>query len=618
MAMPPRSKHEGERSSSKFNLAAGYSLGYRNREDVTTLPNNVLTAGSQNVLTTVKRTIRNRNGYVLDGQRGTQGRSIVSSYDWQVHSGVERNVRFSWDGTIGRLQYRYDNGTTVTWRDLYSRSGASMMNFAEYWDVNEFHQFLFFVDGATGIYFWDGAVTTVGSTTANTITKAGGSTWAAVGFHSTATYTRQVIINGNTYAYTGGAGTATLTGVTPDPTGEANGSVVHQAVNTIINSSLSGVPTAMTKDLISCLRQQIYLASFTQNAVYVSKVNNPSDYNYTATRLVGEGAYVNLDSTIKAFSAQQSEMYVSAGKDFWYTTKFTLSSDNTKESLDIIRLKTTSQQGALSQGALTKVKNYVAFVSNEPIVNTLGIDANFLQEPRITDLSFPVVNDMNAADLTDCNLLYHKQFLYVTFPRNNAMLIYNMTNPESPYWEAPQTFPFARLAIIGGELYAHHYGIDETFKMFTGYNDDGHDMVASAVFPYDVSGSRDEYKSSDACYFDGYITSNTDITLSIIAGYGSSPKSFTISGTNTKFIRPVVDDTSLGKSPLGYAPLGSTLEDANPVQRLRGIITYPRQTSKAFETALTLTSRGIDQRWEIVALGTNATITTEEPTDIKQ
>jgi len=95
------------------------------------------------------------------------------------------------------------------------------------------HSRLIAVDGADTsnlatlrAYALDPPATTYASSTAVTITKQGAPTWAAAGFDTAG----QVVIDAITYTYTGGSGTTTLTGVTPDPTagGHIAGAVVEQ------------------------------------------------------------------------------------------------------------------------------------------------------------------------------------------------------------------------------------------------------------------------------------------------------------------------------------------------------------------------------------------------------
>ena len=62
------------------------------------------------------------------------------------------------------LQYRYDNGTTISWNTLKSDMASGLMRFTgDYWDTTELLNKLLFVDGSTNLYDWSGAITTFAS-----------------------------------------------------------------------------------------------------------------------------------------------------------------------------------------------------------------------------------------------------------------------------------------------------------------------------------------------------------------------------------------------------------------------------------------------------------------------
>lgn len=56
----------------EFTIIDAFTLGYRNREDLTKLPPGVLIQGSQNVLTSVLNTVGIIPGYTLDGQSANE------------------------------------------------------------------------------------------------------------------------------------------------------------------------------------------------------------------------------------------------------------------------------------------------------------------------------------------------------------------------------------------------------------------------------------------------------------------------------------------------------------------------------------------------------------------
>lgn len=612
----------------EFQVIEKFNLGYRNREDITNLPPGVMVTGSQNVLTNTSGRIAVRKGYALDGQsNSTVGTNIQSSFDWYTFKGGQRNMRagFLSSAGVGKMQYRYVasagdyyNGTTFTegqvyWIDLLSSLTSVSFNFTIYWNTTEAIATILFCNGGQNVWEWTGAITTLLSATSNTITKTGTDSWQAAGFYLNGT--RQVTINGNTYTYTGGETTTTLTGVTGDPSAESVNSIIQQTPRSTASSAVTGLPATFNISLISNLRNQVYYGSLSDFTVYISKIDNYQDVSFTSpVRVVGEGALATLNDALVAFYPQQDAMYVSAGRSQWYQTSFTLSSDLAKESFQIVRLKTTEQQGAQSQALVTKIKNNIVSLSFEPIINSLGLVANVLDYPQMTDLSYSIVNDMNALDFTGGSLFYYRNFLYVAVPSEGLVLIYNMTNPKDIYWEAPQILPISRFSIIDGNLYGHSSQVGETYELFTGYNDNGNPIAAVALFSFQNYGVRNKSKSFNKFYSEGYISSNTTLTLGLqydLDGCAINTQ-YDLLGSNSEFVCVATSDASLGKVSLGKNPLGGQLGQTSATSlppKFRWIKTFGRTPN--FEFQPSYSSTGIDQQWEILAFGPAESATSE-------
>ena len=598
---------------SDFSLVTQY-LGYRNKEDSTNLPAGYLVYGSQNILTTTGGRFGPRMGYVIDGQSDATIAGVKSSFDWDRSSGNQVNLRYA----NGKLQYRYVasagdkwSGNTFTasqvyWIDLMTGLTASNINFTDFWDfTTEKLSLLLFVMGSSNIYDWTGMVTTLASATTNTITKTGITTWGQIGALKNGT--RSVIINGNVYTYTGGEGTTTLTGVTPDPSAEPVNSVIHQSVRTNANSTSIGssLPSAFTNDLIGVLRNQVYIGSLTSQSIYISKVNSYTDYQFTApTRIVGEGAIITLDGIAVSLMPQEDTMYISAGKDFWYQTKFTLSSDLTKEDFSITRLKTSARQAAQSQALTAKNKNSIVFISNETTFDELGRLVNNFNTPLSQNISDPIKNDFDVYDFTDGQVVYFRNFIFISVPKSGLVRVYNIVKG---YWEAPQILPIARFSIINGVLYGHDYNTPQTYQLFTGHNDNGNPIDARAYFSFQNYGTRSQTKDFNEFYVEGYISSNSTITHGInfeTDGF-QSQLSYDISGTDTLVANFGGGSGSLGKSSLGKNPIGGInplTSDTNSLPPKYRVIFTP-QRAPFYESQFFFSSIGVDYQWEILSFG---------------
>jgi hypothetical protein len=471
---------------------------------------------------------------------------------------------------------------------------------------------------------------TIATVTAGTITLIAANALTAEGAGATVVInqTRQVTINSTVYNYTGGASTTTLTGVTPTPAAEPVNSVVQQTVLTLPSTAILSLPT-LNYSLIANYKQHLVVGDLQNQTIYGSKTNNALSFAFTSpTRIVGEGFSFTLDDFPTALIPQDEDLYVSGGIDSWYLSKFTLSADLTAESISFNKLKTTRLQAAQTQALTTKIKNNIVFLSNEPIINSLGLVADILSVPQTSDLSYSIVNDISNYDATNGSMTYNKMFLYVAFPAEGLIRIYNMTSQEvdrdgnrAIYWEAPQNIPASRFSIIDGEVYFHSYLLGETYKLFNGYNDNGHPINAVAKFSFNNNGIRTETKSFNEYYVEGYIKSNTTLYLNVLLDYfpNGSPLSTPIAGNDARIILSSGANNSLGKVSLGKNPVGSTSLVTNPNDtppKFRVIKTTARQPF--YEEQTSFSSSGTDFQWEVLAFGANSTLTSEGNNSIKQ
>lgn len=415
--------------------------------------------------------------------------------------------------------------------------------------------------------------------------------------------------------------TTTFTGVTPDPTGA--GIVVGDAVvqSPVIGTSAVTNSALTELDLIANFGNQIYYGSFIDHNIFITKVNSYTDATVSVPRVVGQGATAVLDAPPVAFIAQDDSMLCSAGKDYWYKSQFTLSADLAKEAFNFNRLKTTSNQGTQSQALTNKTKNNVIYVSYEPIFNTLGTVQNFLNSPQAENLSDPIKYDMDAYDFTGGSSYYFNFYNYFTVP---AMGVVRMYNIQKKYWEAPQVMPISFFYQVLGVLYGHSSLTNESYQVFVEnvYNDNNNPISAIAAFPYNSlqGGSAPEKKNFNKHYTEGYIATNTTITLTINWDFGgfSGNYSTQISGADSQIIFNKVTDGSLGQNTLGSQPLGTilNLSPQPPIPKFRVINTFPRKN--VYEYQLVYSSNDIDQNWALLRFGPAISSSTDMAVEISE
>lgn len=529
--------------------------GYINKKDETNTSEKFLVAGSQNVIINDGEKVASRKGYSLLGAAASGTTPVESAFTWNTSTGTEIMLR----GYDDELEvYTTD---LAAWTRLLDGWTSADFDFTTWWDATEAIDVLLFVAKDANIYEWSGGIAEISATTSSTITKTGSTTWAQERFYTAGT--RELVINGTTYAYTGGHGTTTLTGVTPDPTGEANGSVVLQKPRTNTDKPASG----LTNDVIETLNNQIYVGDLTSREVYVSKDDDFTDFTFSATRLPGEGALFTFDGVLVGMVPQEDSMYFTTGKDGWFKTKFTLSDDITKEELTIEKLKSAPQGAAQAHSLIGKIKNDAVFISNEPTLDTLGRIEN-INTPQSRPLSDSIKTDFDTTDFTNGHVMFWKNKIYIAAPVDTKVFIYDV---ENGFWNPPQILPVRRFSIFGGDLYGHSSVSNETYKLFDTTEDNGAPIEFVAKFAYRNFGDRANLKNFDEYYTEIYLNSSTDITLQLDYDYraANGSQEFLISGGDADKKFDAFDDASIGKKSIGKAGLGSTTESGSNLSKYR-------------------------------------------------
>lgn len=434
-------------------------------------------------------------------------------------------------------------------------------------------------------------------------------------------YTKVLKIGTNTYAYTGGENTVTLTGVTPNPSGEVADAIVEQAVITTAMTAMTTITTTFPAGLIRVLNNQVFVGALTSSVLWISKVNSYTDYSSSTPRQTGDGASLILDGNIVALDPQENFMYVSAGQDLWYNVSFDIQTSTvgiTYEQVQALPLKTGRRQAAISQAFVSHMKNNIIVVTQETTIDTFGRIESSLATPQTTNISDPIKLDIDDYDFTNGSIAYWRYYILVAVPAEGLVLIFNLATGS---WEAPQTLPISRFYIVEGELYGHSYNTFESYQLFTGYADrvypgfTGFPIAAVWKFSYEQYGSRFALKKATKMYVEGYINANTTLTATITYELDGcqTVKTFTLDGSDSQFVCISAASSSLGKASLGKVKLGGdTLESINGLPpKFRWFPTFTN--TDFFECSFGFSVLGTDERMELLAFGLAVSGSSEIP-----
>ena len=611
-----------------FQIINRFPRGYLTLPDSSNTSPDTLVFGSQNVFVNDEEKIVTRKGYGLFGVENTARNAVESSV---VPKGV-------WDTTYGRsIPLRaYDDeleayfgtvdGVAVNaWKKV--ADGWSAVDFVgdTWWDTTETLDLLLLVNGDSNIYEWNGAVATAASTTSNTITKNGIPIWSENGFYNTRNRTIINVRTGTEFTYTGGDGTTTLTGVSPDPTSDIQADdVLVQKIVTNSNQPASG----FDNDTLRVLNNQVYVGSNNDNEVFVSSDSNFTDYTFSSPRAPGEGALLTLQDATNAFARFGEAMVIFSGKsDIYKTEFFELEIGSVlAETLKVRKLKTSSNQAARSQYTVAEIGDGVAFLTFEPALRILTNIEN-IEAPQIRTYSNPIKPDFDAEDFSNAQMLFDNRRLYLSAPANSKVYILEWRETADGeiqrFWQPPQILPVRAFALINDAIHGHANGVSETYTLFSGTHDNGGKdqddklpINAIAKFAFNSFDDRANFKTFSKIYFEGVIAANTAITITLNYEFGGSKNVVEkeIDGSNTAILFNSETNVSFGQQPLGRQPLGGSGTDLSQNPKFRVIFkVFPQ---RFHEYQVKLSSNNIDQQWELMAFGPNALLSPAIPAQI--
>ena len=592
----------------KYAISSNFT-GYRTKPDKTNTDVGVLVDGSQNVLINDAEKIETRAGYTLQSAEDTSGNPIESSFDWQTSgfAGSEQvfSVR-SYDDELEVYLGTVDGVAINAWKRVADSWSAVDFIYAPWWDTSETLDLLLFVNGDSNIYAWGGGVAVADSTTSNTITKKGTSTWAENRFFTTANQTLVNLSTGNEHTYTGGEGTTTLTGLN-NTTGISDGDILVQKVITNSNKPASG----FKNDVIKVNLNQLWVGSNSDKEVYVSKDSDYTDFTFSSPRVPGDGALLTLDGICRGFAVFGEDTIVFAGRDLIYKSQFDQLdvSGTLTETLKVRRIKTTAEMAAQSQRVIAEIGDAVAFLTFEPELRLLS-DIEEIESPQIRTISDPIRPDFDAEIFTNSSLKYYKNRLYLSAPANSKVYIHefreNTDGNLVRFWQPPQVLPVREFAIINNAIHGHSNADAETFKLFNGTDDNDIPFVAKMAHSYNNFGDRVNCKEFDEWFLEGYISRNTEVKVTFNYDYeGSTQQRVIIVKATTDAI--IFEDPDgagiLGQLTIGGGAIGGGDSEVDDKPKFAAIITLPpinfRELQVIYETAEQ------DEQFELLAHGPN-------------
>lgn len=593
--------------------------GYVSSFDKTNLPLNVAVKGSQNVYKKLSGNWAVRPGQRRRGEANSTLSKVSSSFVWNT----------SWGSTY---TLAVSNSTLYViaddiWYTLQTSLTKTRYVFDNWWNNSLKKDQLLFVNGTDDMFMWNGGFGLISSTTASTIvldrTITASFITAASG---------SVVVNGTTYAYTGSAG-STLTGVTPNPTGEANGSGVLQVVTTSTNTPAADFLT----DFIKVINNQVYCGSYTSRLLYISSNTDYTNYTVPSPTVSGSPELVTLDGTCNGIGVRQGTAYVSFGNGSWASIGFsdiTVGSTLTRKTT--VDVKPVAQgQAAYAHEFIATVGDNIVYLAKDQQIRYIG-SANTSFATVYPSLSQEIATELSEETFTGGTLTSIGEFIYVCAPNSGKVYIRQERTRLSDegivvaerLWHTPFIWNLTKVDDLDGTTIGFSNANPQIYDLWgtEQYYDDSpfdEELPYECVLALSYRGGerRQGLWSFDKIFTEGYIAQGTPLLLTINYNYQGTESILSQYVNSIEYPAELflsnpysLGDESLGEESLGT---GGTTSESDTFSKFKNINQF--SLVNCFEFQPVLSSNEVNANWELLALGSNVGVEKEQqPTFIIQ
>lgn len=423
--------------------------------------------------------------------------------------------------------------------------------------------------------------------------------------------TGTLIYNGTNIAYTGIdlATTFTVgsahaapdnTPVTLVPTEYLQNPRGNRLANYLNRIIVGNVRSAMARDSGGTLQGYASAGSY-----FVSKINNPFDFTYTATRLAGEGDIISTPyggGEITDVATQEDTAYVFK-REYIESVKYSQDAND-------LAVRNPLKAGIGSVGRIIKGQDDVYFMTQDNEFTSIGRVERVDMLPQTKNLGFMIKRFLDSCDFNTIKGIEHKGKVYFAgksdpdFTNDDIVLIYNKMNKA---FEGVWDLPVGGFEKFNDEVvYAQSNGAD-VFKLFTGRAD----VEGTTRYPIfsqcqshfmNLTSSKINLQALNSVFFEGYITPGSTVTFKVFKDFESSPfLQFDFSGTESGLITGSISGSFLGQQPLGLNPLGTFTSDTSGRFHFQFRVYFPFQYGNYFSVGWE--SLGTDIDYEITRYG---------------
>jgi hypothetical protein len=631
--------------------------GYNSASDKTKVRPGTLIRGSKNVYKKLSGTIASRCGLKRRGAADSTDAGVKASFEWETNVGTTRPIRVTSDGKLQVESDIVEEGTYV-WYDLLETStlahpAAELTRFVfdTWWENDEQTDRLIAVRGDDKVLHWSGAMAIVESVLPNQITKTGDETWAEIGIATQRTAEKMIIIGGVEYTYTGGEGTDTLTGVTPDPVGAVNaGDVVIQSVMVDPASDVTGFDF----DFCKTVNNQVFYGSYSSRVIYISAditaggtlgFLNLVDGN---SHVRGDPASLTLDSQARGIGVKDGKIIIFGGySDMYVVTpnsdlnvSYEIGGQDQFVFNKIEKKNINGLSAALGHEFIDNFGDYLVWLDRKNQLRALGTFST-VDSIVPTTLSLAVQSELTEDDFTGGHIKVISNTIHITAPNTGRDWMYEIREVvddngqivSERLWQPPQVRGISRFAILDGIVHGHSnvnpqvYQVEDTSQWFDDNPlDEPIPYTCVMRLAYQQHRRRQGMLTFDKIYLEGYMPQAVNLLGHVYIDYQGStdrlniivnstvPEDDTVATFFTGVQAPSMGDSSFGDNPLG----DGIIEEANDQEQVPKFRAIPGvDVGDHFEYSIEIYSEEADSRWEILCFGTNVDESAFQATELQ-
>jgi hypothetical protein len=423
--------------------------------------------------------------------------------------------------------------------------------------------------------------------------------------------TGTLIYNSTTIAYTGIDKSTTFTvasahaasdntpiAIVPEVyAGNPRGDKIESLLGRVL---VGNVRSAMARDSGGTLQ-----GSAQSGSVFVSKILNPTDFTFAATRVAGEGDIINMPyggGPINDIKALEEYAYVYK-KDYIEAIKYTGDADD-------IAIRTPIKTGVGSVGRVIKGADDHFFMTVDKQYTSIGRVYSKDNQPQTKNLGLSIKRLLEEYDHSDFNGIEFKNRIiscHKSSPDNDdndVMLVRNLqTNSFEGVWTLPARF-FDKYS---DDLYYADSTGRNVWEMFKDFKYDKIDSDTLLPFTsewqsnfFNLLPIKSNLQGVNSIAIEGYISAGTTFTFSLYKDFSSTASvEFDFGGTEDDFLQGDSVADFLGANPLGLQPLGTIDAPGSDGRRRFSFIVYvPYVYGQYFSNGFR--SSGVRQDWEII------------------